>query len=133
MSRLWLQSLSRLSRLWLRRMWVRWLRLLLGDRAFARVLDRNTFRSLNHPTHRWTSPTCAGRACATGSIIFTKSANFLAAYEAGDEQALWQAIVYCAGHRIPLWEWLAAELLMPWQRNRIDVQAELERGAGNGH
>jgi len=45
-----------------------------------------------------------------------ESANFLAAYEAGDEQALWQAIVYCAGHRIPLWEWLAAELLMPWQR-----------------
>ena len=30
------------------------------------------------------------------------SANFLAAYEAGDEQVLWQAIVYCAGHRIPL-------------------------------
>jgi hypothetical protein len=26
-----------------------------------------------------------------------ESANFLAAYEAGDEQALWQAIVYCAG------------------------------------
>jgi hypothetical protein len=45
-----------------------------------------------------------------------ESANFLAAYEAGDEQALWQAIVYCAGHHIPLWEWLAAELLMPWQR-----------------
>ena len=31
-----------------------------------------------------------------------ESANFLAAYEAGDEQALWQAIVYCAGHHIPL-------------------------------
>ena len=34
-----------------------------------------------------------------------ESANFLAAYEAGDEQALWQAIVYCAGHHIPLWGW----------------------------
>ena len=45
-----------------------------------------------------------------------ESANFLAAYEAGDEQALWQAVVYCAGHHIPLWQWLAAELLMPWQR-----------------
>jgi hypothetical protein len=45
-----------------------------------------------------------------------ESANFLAAYEAEDKQALWQAIVYCAGHHIPLWEWLAAELLMPWQR-----------------
>jgi hypothetical protein len=45
-----------------------------------------------------------------------ESANFLAAYEAGDEQALWQAIVYCAGYHIPLWEWLANELLMPWQR-----------------
>ncbi len=60
-----------------------------------------------------------------------ESANFLAAYEAGDEQALWQqAIVYCAGHRIPLWEWLAAELLMPWQRT-ASMSAELERGAGN--
>jgi hypothetical protein len=45
------------------------------------------------------------------------SANFLAAYEAGDEQALTQAVIYCSGHRIPLWEWLAAELLMPWQRH----------------
>jgi hypothetical protein len=45
-----------------------------------------------------------------------ESANFLAAYEAGDENALWQSVVYCAGHRIPLWEWLAAELLMPWRR-----------------
>ena len=45
-----------------------------------------------------------------------ESANFLAAYEAGDEQALWQAVVYCAGHHIPLWKCLAAELLMPWQR-----------------
>src|SRR6478672_1392756 len=51
-----------------------------------------------------------------GINYLAESANFLAAYEAGDEQALWQAIVYCAGHRIPLWEWLAAELLMPWQR-----------------
>jgi hypothetical protein len=41
------------------------------------------------------------------------SANFLAAYEAGDEQVLWQAIVYCAGHLIPIWEWLANELVMP--------------------
>jgi hypothetical protein len=32
-----------------------------------------------------------------------ESANFLAAYEAGDEQALWQAAVYCSGHRIPLY------------------------------
>ena len=46
-----------------------------------------------------------------------ESANFLAACEAGDEQALWQAIVYCAGHHISLWEWLANELLMPWQRH----------------
>ena len=45
-----------------------------------------------------------------------ESADFLAAYEAGDEHALWQSVVYCAGHRIPLWEWLAAELLMPWHR-----------------
>ena len=52
----------------------------------------------------------------------TESANFLAAYETGDEQALFQAVIYCAGHRIPLWEWLAAELLMLWQRNRIDVR-----------
>ena len=37
-------------------------------------------------------------------------------YEAGEEQALWQAIVSRAGRRIPLWEWLANELLMPWQR-----------------
>ena len=39
-------SLSGLSRLWLRRMWVRWLRLrlLLGNRAFACVLDQS-FRS----------------------------------------------------------------------------------------
>ena len=57
-------------------------------------------------------------------------ANFLAAYEAGDEQALWQAIVYCAGHRIPLWEWLAAELLMPWQRNRIDVRPNWKEAPG---
>ena len=55
-----------------------------------------------------------------------KSASFLAAYEAGDEQALWQAIVYCAGHRILLWEWLGAELLMPWQRNRIDGRPNLK-------
>ena len=45
----------------------------------------------------------------------TASANFLAAYEAGDENALWQAVVYCSGARIPLWEWLANELLMPWR------------------
>jgi hypothetical protein len=44
-----------------------------------------------------------------------ESANFLAAYEAGDENALWQAVVYCSGARIPLWQWLAAELLMPWR------------------
>jgi hypothetical protein len=31
------------------------------------------------------------------------SANFLAAYKAGDGEALWQAIVYCAGHRVPLY------------------------------
>jgi hypothetical protein len=49
------------------------------------------------------------------------SANFLAAYEAGDEQALTQAVIYCAGHRIPLWEWLAAELLMPRQRRNAQV------------
>ena len=48
-----------------------------------------------------------------------ESANFLTAYEAGDEQALWQSVVYCAGHRIPLWEWLAAELLMPWHRRAM--------------
>jgi hypothetical protein len=38
-------------------------------------------------------------------ITVTQQTNFLAAYEAGDEQALWQAIVNCAGHRIPLWKW----------------------------
>jgi hypothetical protein len=53
-----------------------------------------------------------------------ESANFLAAYEAGDEQALSQAVIYCAGHRIPLWEWLAAELLMPWQRKRPAMPGE---------
>ena len=47
------------------------------------------------------------------------SANWLATYEAGDEQTLYQAVIYCAGHRIPLWEWLANELLMPWQRKRL--------------
>ena len=59
-----------------------------------------------------------------------KSANFLAAYEAGDDQALWQAIVYCAGHRILLWEWLADELVMPWQRNRIDVRPNWKEAPG---
>jgi hypothetical protein len=59
-----------------------------------------------------------------------ESANFLAAYEAGDEQALWQAIVYCAGHHIPLWEWLANELLMPWQRQPHRRAAELEEAPG---
>jgi hypothetical protein len=35
-----------------------------------------------------------------------ESANFLAAYEAGDKQALWQAIIYCAMNRIPAFGWL---------------------------
>jgi hypothetical protein len=48
----------------------------------------------------------------------TESAKFLAAYEAADQQALWQAVVYCAGQRIPLWEWLANELSMSWERQR---------------
>jgi hypothetical protein len=47
-----------------------------------------------------------------------ESADFLAAYNAGDEQALTQAVIYCSGHRIPLWEWLANELLVPFHRNR---------------
>jgi hypothetical protein len=47
-----------------------------------------------------------------------KSAHFLAAYEAGDEQALTQAVIYCSGHRIPLWERLASKLLVPFHRNR---------------
>jgi hypothetical protein len=47
------------------------------------------------------------------------SANFLAAYEAGGAgRRLWQAMVYCAGHHIPLWEWLAIELLVPFHRDR---------------
>jgi hypothetical protein len=46
-----------------------------------------------------------------------RSADFLAAYEAGSEQALTQAVIYCSGHRISLWEWLANELLVPF-RNR---------------
>jgi len=45
-----------------------------------------------------------------------RSADFLAAYEAGDEQVLTQAVIYCSGHRIPLWEWLANELLAPFHR-----------------
>jgi hypothetical protein len=47
-----------------------------------------------------------------------KSANFLAAYEAGDEQALTQAVIYCSRHRIPLWEWSANELVVPFHRTR---------------
>ena len=47
-----------------------------------------------------------------------KSATFLAAYEFGDEQALTQAVIYCSGHRIPLWEWLANELVVPFHRAR---------------
>ena len=59
-----------------------------------------------------------------------KSATFLAAYEAGDEQALTQAVIYCSGHRIPLWEWLANELVVPFiglvrrcRTERTDVAA----------
>jgi hypothetical protein len=35
-----------------------------------------------------------------------ESANFLRAFEAKDKQALWQAIIYCAMNRIPMWDWL---------------------------
>jgi hypothetical protein len=41
-----------------------------------------------------------------------ESANFLAALEGGNKQALWQAIVYCAAHHIPLWDWLSDGLLL---------------------
>jgi hypothetical protein len=37
--------------------------------------------------------------------------NFQAAYESGDRAALWGAIVFCAAHRIPNWEWLANEIV----------------------
>jgi hypothetical protein len=37
---------------------------------------------------------------------------FLQAYAAGDKRALWQAVVYCAAHRIPLWDWLGDGLLL---------------------
>ncbi|MFZ0835998.1 MAG: hypothetical protein WAM77_00975 [Xanthobacteraceae bacterium] len=47
-----------------------------------------------------------------------KSATFLAAYESGDEQELTQAVIYCSGHRIPLWEWFANELVVPFHRAR---------------
>jgi hypothetical protein len=40
-----------------------------------------------------------------------ESANFLAAYEAEDKHALWKAIIYCAAHGIPLFDWLAYGLL----------------------
>ena len=39
-----------------------------------------------------------------------KSATFLAAYKSGDEQELTHAVIYCSGHRIPLWEWLPTSL-----------------------
>ena len=72
-SRLWLQSLSRLSRLWLRRIWLRWLRLrlLLGVGAFACVLDRNTFQS--------SSPHQAHRKMSRGNIRELGAKDFLAA------------------------------------------------------
>jgi hypothetical protein len=40
-----------------------------------------------------------------------ESANFLAAYEAGDKLMLWRAIVYCAANRIPPFEWLRQGIL----------------------
>jgi hypothetical protein len=47
-----------------------------------------------------------------------KSATFLAAYESGDEQELTHAVIHCSGHRIPLWEWFANELVVPFHRAR---------------
>jgi hypothetical protein len=46
-----------------------------------------------------------------------KSDDFLAAYQAGEEQTLTQAIIYCSGQRIPPWEWLAKELLAPFAKS----------------
>ena len=39
-----------------------------------------------------------------------ESKNFQSAYLGGDRTALWNAIVFCAVHRIAHWEWLAAHI-----------------------
>jgi len=53
-----------------------------------------------------------------------ESARFLAAYEAGDKRALWEAIIYCAMNRIPAWGWLRNGLYaidMRWKPGRSIV------------
>jgi hypothetical protein len=40
-----------------------------------------------------------------------ESKKFRAAYRKGDRRALWYAIVFCAVHEIPMWNWLTREIV----------------------